>query len=237
MSTLDDILKELKSLGSEQTRKTFARHGAPVDQMFGVKIGDMKPIVKRLKGNQGMALELYDTGNSDAMYLAGLIADGAKMTKRDLDKWAKNAPWYMISEYTVAWVASENPAAAEIAVKWIKSKTPQIAGSGWATYASLVSTRPDAELDLVEIEALLKNVAEHVHTAPGRVAYSMNNFVICVGSYVKPLLPKAKAVAQKIGVVQVGMGDTACKVPVATEAIAKVEALQRLGQKRKMVKC
>jgi 3-methyladenine DNA glycosylase AlkD len=48
--------------------------------MFGVKVGDLKPIVKQIKGDQELAMQLYATGNSDAMYLAGLVADGRKMT-------------------------------------------------------------------------------------------------------------------------------------------------------------
>jgi hypothetical protein len=143
----------------------------------------------------------------------------------------------MISEYTVAWVASENEAAAELAIKWIKSKTPKIAATGWATYSSLVSVRPDEKLDLAEIQELLEIAGQQVHDAPGRVAYTMNNFVICVGTYVKPLLTKAKSIAKKIGVVPIDMGDTSCKVPLATETIAKIEGMNRIGQKRKNVKC
>lgn len=237
MDTLSEVMSELKKLGSEQTRKTFARHGAPVDQMFGVKVGDLKSIAKKIKGNQTLAMELYATGNSDAMYLAGLVADGANMSKKELEMWAKNATWYMLSEYTVPWVASENAAATELARKWMKSKNTLMACSGWATYASVVSTRPDVELDLAEIESLLNQVAEQVHTAPDRLAYAMNNFVICVGSYVKPLLSKAKAVARKIGIVEIDMGDTSCKVPLASEVIAKIESMNRVGKKRKSAKC
>jgi hypothetical protein len=112
-----------------------------------------------------------------------------------------------------------------------------VAASGWSTYAAIVSTRADAELDMQEIEQLLDRVTEEIHRAPGRVPYTMNAFVISVGCYVKPLLAKAKRAAKLIGVVQVDMGDTACKVPLATEAIAKVEALSRVGHKRKDVKC
>ena len=79
------IMKELAAMGSEQTRKTYARHGAP-DANFGVKIADMKTIVKRVKKSHELALALYATGNSDAMYLAGLIADETRMTKADLDR-------------------------------------------------------------------------------------------------------------------------------------------------------
>ena len=84
MNTVTEVMAALKKLGSEQTRKTFARHGAPVDQMYGVKVGDLKSIVKKIKGNQKLAMELYATGNSDAMYLAGLVADGAAMSKKEL---------------------------------------------------------------------------------------------------------------------------------------------------------
>ena len=65
----------------------------------------------------------------------------------------------------------------------------------------------------------------------------MNGFVIAVGTYVKPLLKQAKATAKKIGKVDVQMGETSCKVPLATEYIAKVEKMGRVGKKRKTMKC
>jgi 3-methyladenine DNA glycosylase AlkD len=237
VNTVDEVMIELKKLGSEQTRKTYARHGGPVDRMFGVKVGDMKIIHKKIKGNQPLAMELYATGNSDAQYLAGLVADGAKMSKKEIETWAKTAVWSMISDFTVPWVASESKHGHELAMKWIKSKEVATAVMGWATYSSIISTRPDEELDLGEIDALLTKATKEVHKAPDKVAYAMNSFIICVGSYVKPLLAKAKAAAKAVGVVSVDMGDTACKVPVATEYIAKVEAMKRVGQKRKTAKC
>ncbi len=237
MKTVEEVMSALERLGSEQTRKTFARHGAPMDKMFGVKVGDMKKLMKSLKNNQALALQLYDTGNSDAMYLAGLLADGAQMTKKQLEAWVKQAPWYMISEYAVAWVTSEHPDGTQIAKKWMDSKTSKIAASGWATYSSIIATRPDEELDLGEIDELLQRVIDNVHQAPDRVSYAMNNFIICVGCYVKPLATRAKAAAKKIGIVEIDMGDTSCKVPLATEYIAKVESMGRIGQKRKMIRC
>ena len=92
MLSLADVMTDLERLGTEQTRKTFARHGAPVDQMFGVKVGDLKIVARKIKGRQDLALELYETGNSDAMYLAGMVANGALMTKKQLESWAKKAP-------------------------------------------------------------------------------------------------------------------------------------------------
>ena len=236
MSTLSDIMQELESLGSEQQVKTYRRHGAN-GPMFGVKVGDLKKIVKKIKGEQSLALELWDTGNADAMYLAALVADGSKMTTKQLDGWAKSAWWQMLSEYSVPWVASEHPQAFSIAKKWMTSKLAHVQSSGWNTYSDAVSTRPDSELDLAEIEALLEAVESKIGKVENRVKYVMNGFIISVGSYVKPMLSKAKASAKRIGAVEVNVGDTACKVPLATEYIAKVEKADRVGQKRKTAKC
>lgn len=236
MNRVEEVMAELKKKGSEQTRKTLRRHGVTGD-LFGVKIGDLKPIAKRINGDQELAYQLYATGNYDAMYLAGLVADGSLMTKRQLDSWAKLATCSAISEYTVSKVASEHPRARDLAVKWIKSKQDSIACGGWCTYIGVLATRPDEELDFDELEELLDRVVQQIHSAPNSVRYSMNNYVIAVGTYVKPLLRQAKQAAKSIGTVTVDMGDTACKVPLATAYIAKVEKMGRVGKKRKTMKC
>lgn len=236
MNSVSEVMAELKKKGSEQTRKTFARHGAP-DDMYGVKVADLKVIAKKIKGNQDLALDLYDTGHCDAQYLAGIVADGSKMNKKQLELWAKKSSWHMVSEYTVPWVATESDKGRDLAMKWINSKNESIASTGWCTYAGILTVTPDEELDLEEVKELLQRVVKQIDKAPNRVRYTMNSFVIAVGSYCKPLLKEAKEAAKKIGVVSVNMGDTACKVPLATEYINKIESMGRVGKKRKTVKC
>ncbi len=75
--TTEEIMVELHRYGSEQTKKVLIKHGAR-EPFFGVKVQDLKKIVKKVKKNHALALELYATGNSDAMYLAGLITDEDK---------------------------------------------------------------------------------------------------------------------------------------------------------------
>jgi 3-methyladenine DNA glycosylase AlkD len=205
--------------------------------MFGVKIADLKMIAKKIRGDQSLACELYETGNADAMYLAGIVADGSKMSKKQLEAWAKGATWHMLSDYTVPGVAAESPYARELAIKWIRSNKASIASGGWCTYAGLIATKPDEELNLMEVEELLNHIVDHIHAAPNKVRYTMNAFVIAVGTYIKPLLKQAKAAAKKIGAVSVDMGNTSCKVPLATAYIEKVEKAGTVGKKRKTIKC
>jgi len=236
MSTVSDVMAELEKKGSEKTRATYARHGIAGD-VYGVSVADLKVIAKKIKGNQALACELYETRNYDAMYLAGIVADGSQMSKKQIEAWAKGATWGMMSEYTVPWVATESQHARELANKWIDSKQESLATSGWCTWGGIVATRPDEELDLEEINVLLNRVVKQIDAAPDRVRYCMNGFVISVGTYVKPLLKAAKSAAKKIGTVSVDMGDTACKVPLATAYIDKVEKMGRVGKKRKTMKC
>ena len=236
MNTVTEVVTELKKKGKEQTRKTFARHGITGD-VYGVSVADLKVIAKQLRGKQELACELYDTGNYDAMYLAGMVADGAKMSKKQIEAWAKAAKTPAICAYTVAWVATESPHARELALKWIDSKNEGVATSGWNTYAGIVATTADEDLDFAEIKRLMARVVKEIDQAPNRVRYAMNCFVISVGSYVQPLLKEAKAAAKKLGRVEVDMGDTDCKVPEAIAYIEKVEEMGRVGKKRKTMKC
>jgi len=208
------------------------------ENMYGVSVADLKVIAKTIKGQQALACELYATGNMDAMYLAGMVADGSKMTAKELNAWAEGAAnLQMIAEYTVPWVTVENSTGRELALQWMKSKKERVACAGWCTYSGLVTTKPDDALDLAEIEGLLGKVVKEIKGAQNRVRYTMNGFVIAVGIYMKPLSKQAKAAARQIGVVSVDVGDTACDVPVATARIEKIETSGRAGQKRKTIRC
>src|SRR5437763_15554226 len=105
--TANEILDELRPLGRDSYKNVLLKHGIP-EPVFGVKIEELKKFQKRLGKDYRLALDLYDTGVYDAMYLAGLIADEACMTKKELQSWVSRSSCAAISEYTVAWVAAES---------------------------------------------------------------------------------------------------------------------------------
>ncbi|SDM98963.1 3-methyladenine DNA glycosylase AlkD [Fictibacillus solisalsi] len=234
--TVEEIMSQLEEMGSEQTKKTFMRHGAK-EPLFGVKVGDLKKLVKYVKKDQELALALYDTGNHDAMYLAGLAVDPLKLTKERLEQWVEKANWYMPAEYTVANAAAESPFALELARKWMDDDREMVAVCGWSTYAGYMSITPDEELDLQEIRGLLKRVEDTIHGERNRVRYAMNGFVIMAGSAVSDLHDEALAAADRIGKVDVNVGNTACKVPLAADYILKVKNRGKIGVKKKTCIC
>jgi hypothetical protein len=202
-----------------------------------VKVEELKKILKRVKKDYRLALDLYATGIYDAMYLAGLIADDAKMTREDLRAWQESSRCDATSSWTVAWVAAGSPHGWEMGLEWIESPNELTAIAGWSTLSSLVGIRPDADLDLDALKGLLERVGETIHQQPDRVRYSMNGFVIAVGTYVEPLTELALEIGRKVGTVQVDMGKTACKVPFAPDYIEKVRQRGAIGRKRKSAKC
>ena len=234
--TVEEVFKDLELYANDGTKNVLMKHGAR-EPFYGVKVQDLKKIVKKIKKDYLLSLELYATGNSDAMYLAGLIADADLMTKADLQLWAKEAYWYMISEYTVPWIAAESNFGYELALEWIESEEETIAATGWATLSSLVGIKEDEVLDLKKLKDLLLKVEKEIHEAKNRVRYTMNGFVIAVGASVVSLTDDAMKVAYKIGKVQVEMGGTSCKVPYAPDYIQKVINRGSLGKKRKMARC
>jgi len=145
--TSQEVLQELEEYGNEQTKKTLLKHGAK-EPFFGVKVQDLKKILKKTKKDHALALELYATGNSDAMYLAGLMADEKVMTKKDLNDWVGQAYWSFLSEYTVPWLAAETDHGFVLGMKWIKSKKENVAVAGWFTLANYASINADENLDI-----------------------------------------------------------------------------------------
>ena len=170
--TVDEIMADLQSHGSESIKKLLLKHGVK-EPFFGVKIEYLKPIQKKVKKDYQLAKDLYATGNADAMYLAGLIADDDKMTKADLQTWAEQALSTNINEYTVPWVAAEGKLGFEMAMEWIDSNNDNIAAAGWSTLANLATLKPDNELDIITYRALLQRVVSTIHTSANRVRSRM----------------------------------------------------------------
>ncbi len=234
--TAAEIVQELEKLATESIKNVLLKHGIP-EPVLGVKVEELKKIQRRVKRDYQLSLDLYDTGIYDAMYLAGLIADDRRMTKKDLRKWVRNAKSTALCGTTVSWVAAESLHGWELALEWIDSIREGVAVAGWETLSSLVGIRDDVHLDLDKIRQLLVRIQADIHSSPNRVRYSMNGFVIAVGTHVSSLSDFASQSGTSIGPVTVDVGDTSCKVPYAPESIEKVRKKGAIGKKRKTAKC
>ena len=234
--TFDEVMRELASLATPQTKKVYQAHGVR-EPHWGVPTTAMRALAKQIKRNQGLAEQLYATGNYDAMYFAGMIADPKVMKAEDFERWMDAAYFFMLSDYVVSVSLAETDFAQELADRWIQSGEELRMSAGWACYEWLLGSRSDNEFDSAKIKAMLDVVAKSIHEQPNRTRYSMNGFVIAVGVSFLPLHQEALLAAQKIGKVQVSTQKGACNVPLASQAIQKAKQNGRIGFKRKNVRC
>jgi 3-methyladenine DNA glycosylase AlkD len=232
----ETVMQELEALGKERTKKIYISNGAH-EPLFGVATGAMKPIAKKIKINQHLAEELYDTGNYDAMYFAGIIADPKAMTESDFDRWIDTAYFYMLSDYVVAVTLSESDIAQDVADKWIASGEELRMSAGWSCYCWLLGNRPDNEFSESKISNMLDIVKNTIRDSPERTKSAMNNFLHTVGVSYLPLNEKAMETAAEVGTVEVKREKKKTSFLNAYESIQKEMDKGRIGFKRKYVRC
>jgi 3-methyladenine DNA glycosylase AlkD len=233
---LQMVMQELETLGNERTKKIYISNGAH-EPLFGVATGQMKPIAKKIKKDQSLAEELYATGNYDAMYFAGIIADPKAMTESDFDRWIDAAYFYMLSDYVVAVTLAETDIAQTVADKWIASGDELRMSAGWSCYCWLLGNRPDVEFNTDKIASMLDQVKNSIHDSPERTKSAMNNFIYTVGVSYLPLHDKAVETAKAVGTVEVKRDGKKSSFLIAAESIQKEIERGKIGFKRKYVRC
>jgi 3-methyladenine DNA glycosylase AlkD len=224
--TLAQAMAALEKAGSEQTRKTYRRHGAS-EPMFGVSFATLKLLVKQIGVDHELALALWDTGNHDARTLAVKIADPAAVRSADLDHWARVQRSWMCGGY-VAMLAAESAQGPAKAREWLASKDEALRLAGWMLAGQLANV--DANMDDKWFLELVARIEKSIHAAPNFERYAMNGALIAIGGRSSALRKAATAAAKKIGVVDVDHGDTECKTPDAGSYIEKMWAYSTAKQ-------
>lgn len=215
--TLTQAMAALEKAGSDQTRKTYLRHGAK-EPLFGVSFATQKDLLKRIGMDHELACALWDTGNFDARNLAVKLVDPSRMSEAELDRWARGYGARMCCAYVAA-VACEGPHAISRANAWLASGDEEQRTTGWTLVGALAmrdETLPDAWF-----AAHLATIERTIRTVPDGVRAAMNQTVISIGCRNAALRKAALAAAKRIGPVEVDPGDTACKTPDATEYVEK----------------
>ncbi len=230
------VMQELETLGKERTKKTYISNGAH-EPLFGVATGAMKPLSKKIKKNQPLADQLYATGNYDAMYFAGVIADPMIMTEADFERWIDTAYFYMLSDYVVAVTLAETDIAQEVADKWIASGEELKMSAGWSCYCWLLGNRPDTEFSASKISDMLDLVKNTILDSPDRTKSAMNNFVYTVAISYIPQHDKAVETAMEIGPIEIKREKKKNGILHASQNIQKDLDRGLKGFKRKHVRC
>ena len=218
----DAILAELRSKGSDQTRKTLLRHGAP-EPLWGVKFGDLRPMARRIGTDGSLSESLWKTGNADAMTLALLIADPGSIRSSSIDRMIRDTDYGLLLQM-IADVTAKSPHRNAKWQRWQKAKSEKLLVCGYTLLASWLVSDQASVPDGV-IERALHNIDHSLHGSPNLARHAMNQALIAMGIYCSSYRDTALQIADRLGKVVVDHGDTACKTPDARGYIEK--ALRR----------
>ena len=220
MAELGVVMKELESLGTEQFRNTYRRHGVGAEEpLYGVSFANLKAIARRLKRDHQLAIELWDSGNVDARGLATMLVDPALVDARTADKWITPLTYYLLVDLA-ANVVARSPVAQAKADEWHLSDNEWVGQAGWDIIAWMAMN--DARVPDAYFSARLDEIEKRIKTAKNRVKHAMNQALIGIGGARPALKTRALAIAKAIGKVVVDHGETGHITPDAVEYIAKM---------------
>src|SRR5215471_8304837 len=106
--TINEILARLKSLGDDARRAHNTKAGAP-DNQFGVKMGDIRAIAKKIKTDHELALKLWDTSNVEAQHLATLVIKPRSLSADDVDRLTRSTTCAQVAEWLNSYVVAQHP--------------------------------------------------------------------------------------------------------------------------------
>lgn len=217
--TTKEILAQLKSLGNEARRKHNIKAGAS-DNQFGVKLGDLRTLAKKIKTDHELALQLWDTGNVEAQLLATLIIKPTSLTTSELDKLTRSTTCAQVADWLNAYVVAQHPEKDSLREKWMKAKDRWAARAGW----NLTASRINKGTDDSDLSALLDRIEKEMPKAMPEVQWTMNNTLGAIGIHNPKLRKRAVAIGEKIGLYRdwpVSKGCTPPYVPTWVEAMVK----------------
>src|SRR5262245_18308257 len=163
--TVNEILAKLESLGDAARRAHNTKVGAP-DNQFGVKLGDIRAVAKKIKGDQQLAIDLWQTGNVEAQLVASLLLKPASLSAGELGKLTRYTLCAQVADSLNAYVVAEHPEKDALRGKWMKAKDRWAARAGWNLTASRVNKGAADGLDL---QALLDRIEKEMPKAKPEV--------------------------------------------------------------------
>ncbi|MCW4469857.1 DNA alkylation repair protein [Flavobacterium sp. MFBS3-15] len=204
-----EILTHLESLRNESTFTHNAKYGAV--KQFGVKLGDIRPIAKKIKVNHELAFELWDTGYVEARLLATLIVNPKKLSAEEVSRMAHTMDFVHEADWFNSYVLKDFPDKEQFREQWMDSDNKWAARSGWSLMAGRVAREPEG----IDIDATLSRIEKEMPTAPPEVQWTMNTTLANIGINHPGFRQRALEIGEKLGIYRDYPVSKGCTSPFA----------------------
>ncbi|HSI68670.1 MAG TPA: DNA alkylation repair protein [Gillisia sp.] len=208
--TQKEVFDQLKSLGDEKVFARNEKNGAGENQ-FGVKLGDLRKVAKKIKTDHTLALELWETGNLEARLVAILVMKPNDLKAADLDAMVRSLDVPQVADWFNAYVLKDHPEKDFLREKWLDSENVWAARSGWSLTAGKVARDPE-DLD---IDKLLNRIETEMPSAAPEVQWTMNTALAQIGINSPKHRDRAVKIGEQLGIYKDFPVSKGCTSPFA----------------------
>lgn len=223
MTTTADVIAELAALEDPKIREVNARHGDD----HGVNLGKLRALAKRLRTQQDLAVELWNTGDTAARLLAILICRPKTFGRDDVDTMLRQSRVPKVQDWLISYVVKKSPFAQELRLAWFADADPWVASAGWTLTADRV-VKDSEDLDLPGLLDLIEAQMEH---APDRLQWAMNTCLAQIGIEHAEYRARAIDIGERLEVLKDYPTPPNCTSPFApiwiTEMVSRQNATVR----------
>ena len=213
--TLEEAMRQLKSLGNAAVRAQNAKSGpwgsGAGDNQFGVSRGDVRKLANKIKTNHELALSLWKTGNIDAQFLATLLINVKLLSAEELERMVKSVTFAWVADWLHSYVVKEHADKETLRQKWMVSDDRWAARAGWQLTAGRVAKGPEG----LDLEALLDRIEKEMGAAAPEVQWTMNSCLAEIGIRFPKHRKRAIAIGEKLGIYRDYPCSKGCTSPFA----------------------
>ncbi len=192
--TAAQVLAELATLEDPGARAVNEKHGDD----HGVNLGKLRALAKRLKTQQELAVELWDSGDTAGRLVALLICRPMAFEPEELDSMLRAARVPKVLDWLVNYVVKKSKHAGALRQLWMADADPVVASAGWALTSDRVVKSPEG----LDLSGLLDVIEAQMKSAPERLQWSMNNTLAMIGIENPDLRPRALAIGERLEVLK-----------------------------------
>jgi 3-methyladenine DNA glycosylase AlkD len=188
------VMAELAALEDQKARAVNANHGDD----HGVNLSKLRAIAKRLKTQQELSRELWETGDTAARLLAILICRPKAFDGDALDIMLRQARTPKVQDWLVNYVVKKNAHAEELRLIWFADPDPVVASAGWALTTDRVAKKPEG----LDLPGLLDLIELNMTDAPERLQWAMNHCLAQIGIEHAEYRARAIDIGERLGVLK-----------------------------------
>ena len=134
---VDALLAALRRMGSRRNREGMARYAIPSERAFGVPMGRIQALARRLGKNPALAGALWKTGWHEARLLAVYVGDPERITPAQMDRWCRDFDNWAICDTVCFQLFDKTPHAFRKVREWAGRREEFVRRGAFALLASV----------------------------------------------------------------------------------------------------